>query len=216
MKPDPGPRRAHDLMTSPVLTVPPDAPRPAVAALLVSHGIASAPVVDGHGRLLGMVDELHLVGADDAAPAAELMTRSVPVVDSDTPIAELVDNLLEAGTRAVPVVCEEVPVGIVSRRDVLRRGELVAARPDDRPGAEPADWGIGPIVVGVNGSEGSIRAIRWAAAPRAGREHLSSPSPPAEPRTSTAPRPSSSTTRGRRSPRRWSGRSAPTPPGRPR
>lgn len=55
-------------------------------------------------------------------------------------------------------------MGIVSRRDVLRRvarGELVAARPDG--GAEPAEWDTGPIVVGVDGSEGSIRVIRWAA-----------------------------------------------------
>ena len=58
MNRDPGPYLARDLMTSPVLTTPPDAPRPAVAALLVSHGIASAPVVDAAGRLLGLVDEL--------------------------------------------------------------------------------------------------------------------------------------------------------------
>lgn len=119
---------ARDLMTSPVLTTPPDAPRAAVAALLVSHGIASAPVVDAEGRLLGLIDERHLVGADDAAPAAELMTRSVPTATPDTPLGEVVDGLLDPGTRALPVLVEGVPVGIVSRRDVLRRvarGELV-------------------------------------------------------------------------------------------
>ncbi|MHC1557804.1 CBS domain-containing protein [Actinomycetospora sp. C-140] len=165
MNTDPGSRRARDMMTSPVLTVPPDATRPAVSALLVSHGIASAPVVDAGGRLLGLVDELHLVGADDAAPAAELMTRPVPVADPDTPVEDLVQRLLEAGTRAVTVVREDVPVGIVSRRDVLRRvarGELV---PTGAPsaGAEPGDGDTRPVVVGVDGSEGSIRAVRWAA-----------------------------------------------------
>ncbi|PVZ06264.1 CBS domain-containing protein [Actinomycetospora cinnamomea] len=157
MNTDPGPRRARDLMTSPVLTVPPDAPREAVAALLVSHGIASAPVVDARGRILGVVDERHLVGADDEAPAAELMTR-VPLADPDTPIDELVDHLVE-GSRAIPVVREEVPVGIVSRRDVLRRvarGELVAH------GERAAGPGA-PVVVGVDGSEGSVHALRWGA-----------------------------------------------------
>jgi CBS domain-containing protein len=158
MDTDPRPRRARDLMTSPVLTVPPDAPRAAVAALLVSHGIASAPVVDGRGRLLGVVDERRLVGAADDAPAAELMTH-VPVADPDTPLDELVDRLLEGGSHTIPVVREEVPVGVVSRRDVLRRvarGELVATGERDAgPGA--------PVVVGVDGSEDSVHALRWAA-----------------------------------------------------
>ncbi|MDD7939526.1 CBS domain-containing protein [Actinomycetospora lutea] len=166
MNPDPGPYRARDLMTSPVLTTPPDAPRSAVAALLVSHGIASAPVVDAAGRLLGLVDELHLVGADDEAPAAELMTRPVPVADPDTPLDTIVERLLDAGTRALPVVVEDVPVGIVSRRDVLRRvarGELVPA-PRTSPQTVADDELTGPIVVGVDGSDGSVRAVRWAAA----------------------------------------------------
>jgi CBS domain-containing protein len=144
-------------MTSPVLTVPPDAPRAAVAALLVSHGIASAPVVDARGRMLGVVDERRLVGAADDAPAAELMTH-VPAADPDTPVDELVDHLLEDGTRAVPIVREEVPVGVVSRRDVLRRvarGDL--AGPGERVLGPDA-----PVVVGVDGSEGSVRALRWA------------------------------------------------------
>ncbi|GAA4880881.1 CBS domain-containing protein [Actinomycetospora straminea] len=153
----PGPRRARDLMTSPVLTVPPDAPRAAVAALLVSHGIASAPVVDARGRLLGVVDERRLVGADDDAPAAELMTH-VPTADPDTPVEELVDRLLDTGCRALPILREEIPVGVVSRRDVLRRvarGEL-----DVRGTHAAAD---APVVVGVDGSDESVQALRWAA-----------------------------------------------------
>ncbi|MDD7967894.1 CBS domain-containing protein [Actinomycetospora lemnae] len=152
-----GPRRARDLMTSPVLTVPPDAPRAAVAALLVSHGIASAPVVDARGRLLGVVDERRLVGAADDAPAAELMTH-VPTADPDTPVDELVDRLLDAGCRAVPILREEIPVGVVSRRDVLRRvarGEL------DVHGSHVA--ADAPVVVGVDGSDESVQALRWAA-----------------------------------------------------
>ncbi|GAA4731276.1 CBS domain-containing protein [Actinomycetospora chibensis] len=169
MNHDQGPRRARDLMTSPVLTVPPDAPRAAAAALLVSHGIASAPVVDARGRLLGMVDERGLVGGDDAAPAAELMTRATAVAGPDTPIDELVDRLLASGTRAVPVVREDIPIGIVSRRDVLRRvarGELLgegSRAPDDRVPADPDVPPDGPVVVGIDGSEGSVRALRWAA-----------------------------------------------------
>jgi CBS domain-containing protein len=168
MNHDQGPRRARDLMTSPVLTVPPDAPRAAVAALLVSHGIASAPVVDARGRLLGMVDERGLVDGDDEAPAAELMTRAPAVAGPDTPVDELIDRLVASGTRAVLVVREDIPIGIVSRRDVLRRvarGELLVegARAPDRAPAAPDVQPEGPVVVGIDGSEGSVRALRWAA-----------------------------------------------------
>ena len=140
--------RARDLMTSPVLTVPPEAPRVAVAALLVSHGIASAPVVDERGRMLGLVDERGLVEADGGASAAELMSE-VPVAGPDLPVTDLVDMLARSPSRAIPIVHYRIPIGIVSRRDVLRlftREELVAAtpvglRPDGGAGRRHAPGG---------------------------------------------------------------------------
>ena len=44
--------RAYDVMSSPVVTVPPDAPLKDVAATLVEHGINAVPVVDAGDRLL--------------------------------------------------------------------------------------------------------------------------------------------------------------------
>ena len=45
--------RAGDVMTSPVITLRPEAPVQAAAALLCSHGFTSAPVVDAAGASWG-------------------------------------------------------------------------------------------------------------------------------------------------------------------
>jgi CBS domain-containing protein len=47
----------RDLMTTEVLTVSPDTPLKATAALLATHGISGLPVCDEDGRVLGIVSE---------------------------------------------------------------------------------------------------------------------------------------------------------------
>ena len=59
--------RAREVMSSPVVTVPPDAPLKEVAAILVERGINAVPVVDGEGRLVGIVSEADLLPLE-AAP----------------------------------------------------------------------------------------------------------------------------------------------------
>jgi CBS domain-containing protein len=49
--------RAMDVMTTDVITVEPDTPVQALAALLAGRGISGAPVVDPGGRLVGIVSE---------------------------------------------------------------------------------------------------------------------------------------------------------------
>ena len=55
--------KARDVMTSPVITVDPNMPVPAAAALLSSRGFTAAPVVDADGQLVGIVSEADLVRA---------------------------------------------------------------------------------------------------------------------------------------------------------
>jgi CBS domain-containing protein len=47
--------RAKDAMTSPAITVTPGTHCKDAAALLVRHRISALPVVDGSGRLVGLV-----------------------------------------------------------------------------------------------------------------------------------------------------------------
>jgi len=53
--------RARDLMTTNLVTIPPDAPLEALARVLSERGISGAPVVDADGTLLGMVTESDLI-----------------------------------------------------------------------------------------------------------------------------------------------------------
>jgi CBS domain-containing protein len=97
--------RVREIMSSPVVTVPPDMRLKEVADLLVRHQISAVPVVDV-GELVGIVSEAALVPlelAPDprahmvplAAPpaglpqmAAEVMTRDVVALPEDANVAQ--------------------------------------------------------------------------------------------------------------------------------
>jgi CBS domain-containing protein len=138
--------KARDLMTSPVVSVGPDAPVKEAARLLVSHGFAVLPVIDADDRLLGVVAEADLLRnrllpdprdlihhrAPEATrlvppTVAGVMTTEVVTAVPDTHAAELGRLMVDRHLRAVPVVDGDRLVGIVSRVDVLR----TIARDDD-------------------------------------------------------------------------------------
>jgi CBS domain-containing protein len=54
-------RTAGEAMTSPAITIPPDAPLAAAAACMLDNGVNRLPVVDGTGRLVGIVARADLV-----------------------------------------------------------------------------------------------------------------------------------------------------------
>lgn len=59
--------------------------------------------------------------------AADIMTRTLPSVAPDTPLAEVIRLLLDKRVGALPVVDGSTVVGIVAEADLLRRVELGAA-----------------------------------------------------------------------------------------
>ena len=59
--------RVSDVMTSPALTLPDDATLPVMARAFARHGGRGMPVVDGTGRLLGMLARKDLIHAYGAA-----------------------------------------------------------------------------------------------------------------------------------------------------
>jgi CBS domain-containing protein len=128
--------RTRDVMSSPVITVPPDAPLKAVAATLVEHRINAVPVVDDGDRLVGIVSEADLLTLE-ATPGArhrphsatrhgpphtarEVMTQSVYTLTQDTDAAAAARMMLRHNLKSVPVVAGDRVVGIVARRDLLR------------------------------------------------------------------------------------------------
>ena len=59
--------RTSDVMSSPVVSVPPDAPLKDVASLLVERRINAVPVVDAGGRLVGIISEADLLTPEVSA-----------------------------------------------------------------------------------------------------------------------------------------------------
>lgn len=136
--------RVREIMSSPVVTVPPGLPLKEVAKVLVTRAISAVPVVDG-GELVGILSEADLVPlelapdprahlapvpeASQAAPriASQAMTRDVIALPEEADIADAGRLLLERRIRSIPVLRGHRVVGIVARRDLLE----VLARSDD-------------------------------------------------------------------------------------
>jgi CBS domain-containing protein len=122
--------RTCDVMSSPVVTVPPDISLKEVAAILVEHGINAVPVVDTNDRLIGIVSEADLLsletgpvlGSTTVRPrkASEVMRQSVYTLAGDTDAAAAARLMLRHRLKSVPVGAGERVVGMVARRDLLR------------------------------------------------------------------------------------------------
>lgn len=147
--------RARDLMTTTLVTLPPDAPLEAVAHALADRGISGAPVVGADGTLLGMVTEGDLIkrlaakdrpetswfsglfrsASDQAAryarvhgqTARDVMTTDLATVAEDASIEHVARIIEEKGVRRVPVVRDGKLVGLVSRADLIRAMIMPAA-----------------------------------------------------------------------------------------
>jgi CBS domain-containing protein len=79
---------AAELMTTPAITIHPDATIPAAARLMSTHHIRRLPVVDTDGKLLGLVsrrDILRLFLRDDAAIARQVSELLAEILPGEQP-----------------------------------------------------------------------------------------------------------------------------------
>lgn len=129
-------------MRQPVVTIPWDAPAKHAAALLRDRSIRHLPVVDGGGRLVGIVTDRDLrqivfdpsiqarLGAlGDALESLtvrEVMTWGVLTVTPRNDIREGARLMHERKIGALPVVEDGRVVGMLSEHDVLRAFEELA------------------------------------------------------------------------------------------
>jgi CBS domain-containing protein len=136
--------RVRDVMSSPVVTVPPGMPLKEAAKVLVTHGISAVPVVDA-GELVGILSEADLVPLELApdprahlAPVPEAsrtaprivsqaMTPDVIALPEEADVADAGRLMLERPIKSIPVLRGRRVVGIVARRDLLE----VLARSDE-------------------------------------------------------------------------------------
>lgn len=110
--------KVKEIMTTPVVTVPAEAPASRVAALLREHRISGMPVVDASGAVVGLVSEYDLL-ARPGGIAGEVMSTAVISVTEDTDVDEVRHLLVARRIHRVPVLAGSRLVGIVSRADVV-------------------------------------------------------------------------------------------------
>ena len=140
--------RARDIMTTDPITVPPETPIEAVAALMAERNISGLPVLDADGRLVGLVtdgDLMRRLSAKEDKPASffaallganadqamayarahgrrvrDVMSTDLATVPEDATVEEVAHILETKRIRRVPVVRDGRLVGVVSRADLLR------------------------------------------------------------------------------------------------
>src|SRR6266536_3997807 len=139
--------QARDVMTTRVVTVEPDTAIEEVAKRLFENRISAVPVVEGDGRLVGIVSEGDLMRRPESGMerrpswwlsflllpeqsaasyvkahgrhAKDVMTRNVIMVEDSARIEGIAEILEKHGIKRVPVIREGKLVGIVSRADLL-------------------------------------------------------------------------------------------------
>jgi len=121
--------QAGQLMTPDPDTLPGDMPiRAAIAFFTDCATHRSYPVIDGEGRLLGLVSRSDALrwqveGAQYDVSLAEILSDPLqPFAYSHAPIGEVADRMVETGIGRIPIVDEQTEkvVGILSRHDLLK------------------------------------------------------------------------------------------------
>ena len=109
---------AKEIMTSEIITLSPAATVKQAANLLTLQQISGAPVVDGRGRIVGVVSEVDIV-ARRGARVRDIMSPKVSTVAEETSIEEIAAIMTAQKISRVPVLRGTKLVGIVSRADLV-------------------------------------------------------------------------------------------------
>jgi CBS domain-containing protein len=118
--------KAKDVMTTPVVTISPDATLADATRLLDTKGITGVPVADADGKVIGILTEKDIlvlaytyVGNLRETKVREAMTGNVVTFPSDTSLEAIAKCFAKSDFRRVPIVDEGKLVGIISRRDLV-------------------------------------------------------------------------------------------------
>lgn len=138
----------REVMTTPVVTVGPDASFRDIVHTLLDQHVTGAPVVDDGQRVLGIVTQTDLLAKEayGSAPrrlldlvadlvanrdpswrlkavglvASDLMTRRVVTASPDEDAHRAAYRMMEARVTRLPVVEDDRVVGVVARQDLLQ------------------------------------------------------------------------------------------------
>lgn len=116
-----------DAMNSPVVTVEPTTPLSRVVELMYETKHLGFPVVE-RGALVGIIAlaDVHKVAPLDreALQVRDVMTRNPTTLPPSAPLLDALRVMSSLDVGRIPVVADDILVGIVTRTDVLRVMEL--------------------------------------------------------------------------------------------
>ena len=139
-----------EIMSEPVVSVGEDTSLQEAASIMLDNGFGCLPVVNGEGKLVGILTESSFTAKEKGVPfstfrapqllgrwlsetgvekiyaeardtrVADIMTAPVVTVTEEESINRAVELMLRHDINRVPVVRDWVPVGVVARHDLLR------------------------------------------------------------------------------------------------
>lgn len=127
--------RVREVMRATAVALRPGVARSVAAEALRARGQASAPVVDGEGRPVGVVAEAELLRARTGAKVADAMARAAPSVPETAPLSRAAALMAAHRLERIAVVSGDgIVVGVLSALDVIgwmasERGPLADAAP---------------------------------------------------------------------------------------
>jgi CBS domain-containing protein len=112
------------IMTQQVSTVKTDARIKEAVAIITEKKIGGIPIVDGDGVLSGIITERDvmrvLATEHDLRPIERIMSSSLRVIDPDAPIGDATRDMVAHKFRRLPVVKDDVLMGIITATDILK------------------------------------------------------------------------------------------------
>lgn len=130
-------QRIEEVMTKDVRCVSEDTPVNEVAAMMRDHDIGDVLVTRGDNKLCGILTDRDIVvrviaeGTDPASiRAGDICTDQLVTLAPDASVDEAVELMRKSAVRRVPVVRDEVPVGIVSIGDLAQSRDPKSALAD--------------------------------------------------------------------------------------
>jgi CBS domain-containing protein len=142
--------KISEIMTHPILTVGKDTTLFDAARLMLERNVGCLPVVNDAGKLVGIITESDFTGRERGVPVsvlrlpevfgqwlsgneierifqesrsrtvAEIMSAPVRTVTEDESVTEVVTRMIKSDLKRLPVVREGIPIGIVTRHDLLK------------------------------------------------------------------------------------------------
>lgn len=140
----------RDIMASPVVTAHEEDSLREVAIKMLNHKIGGLPVINDEGEITGFLSETDFVAKKHKIPFSridapklfgmwlnkdhveemyeeaqviqikEVMSKNVVYVSPEDSIEELINKIMDYNFHRLPVVEDGKPIGMVSRRDLLK------------------------------------------------------------------------------------------------